>query len=39
MHQISKVNDIFTNLKHTTKTTNSSKATPEPVPIAIYAVC
>ena len=40
MLQTSKVNDIFTNLRHiTTKTTISINATPEPAPIAIYAVC
>ena len=36
MHQTSKVNDIFTNLRHIiTKTTSSIKVTPEPAPIAI----
>ena len=40
MHQISKVHDIFTNLRHiTTKTTSCIKDTPEPAPIAIYVVC
>jgi len=40
MQQTSKVNDIFTNLRHiATKTTISNKAMPEPAPIAIYDVC
>lgn len=40
MQQTSKVNDIPTNLRHTTtKTTSSSKATPETAPITIYVVC